>query len=684
MILRPSLIHFLFRAYFTSVRCSLFAQYVFLNIRCIANWCRNFAERRFTGVALQGAALFLQQNFYRRKKLMNKCTKCGAEFEGNFCPHCGARYQQPDVCPKCGTTHRSNERFCSNCGYDFELQATAPQIDDEVLPQSAPSGVNWRKPLKYLPVLFFGLWAALLWAFFSSNFVQGDIYMKSITFYNLLSDGNIAQAMPILYVLVALAALADIYAIILLFVYLKGKKQTAATVFCYLFYVAIIVCAIVATTQFFNGVAGSGLEEMKGNFDAVVIALTVVFALLHGASLFVAHKFGSSNNVVKTTVKKASTRPAVPQREDKLSGKPVLHALLKFAPLTLFALWAVLLWAFYAAPLMKGDGFFLDDVNLYHVFEERTMLDLHATCYALIGFAAIVCILAAVFAFVQFKCSNRAKRIVNFASFALYLAVLICTIVLSVQFQNDFGGIEDVTGSLVGVVIAFTVIFAAAHIAAFVMNILFGLLPQENISAQGRSDAPNSVRSRLKKQKIECVFGGAMCLACVVLGILFEILTKLYIILSNLRYGYYYISTWIYFSLVIKSVFYGSMIVAGCYTLKKQLRKGFNWTLFATIWCIVTGILDMLLNFSTWLLVVIPSVIALINQSITLKKARRKIEAEIEAEVETESQTDTTYTTATEPQNGADNVDWNEAEPDDTVEYDNTMDFTDKSDIVEE
>ena len=58
---------------------------------------------------------------------MKKCTKCGAEFEGNFCPACGAQYQEPAkrFCPKCGKQVEPGQRFCGSCGYSFEA-AQAP------------------------------------------------------------------------------------------------------------------------------------------------------------------------------------------------------------------------------------------------------------------------------------------------------------------------------------------------------------------------------------------------------------------------------------------------------------------------------------------------------------------------------------------------------------------------------
>ena len=50
-----------------------------------------------------------------------KCSKCGTEYEGNFCPKCGtAADPNCNVCPKCGQARTDNDRFCKNCGYDYQ------------------------------------------------------------------------------------------------------------------------------------------------------------------------------------------------------------------------------------------------------------------------------------------------------------------------------------------------------------------------------------------------------------------------------------------------------------------------------------------------------------------------------------------------------------------------------------
>ena len=61
---------------------------------------------------------------------MNKCFKCGAEFQGNFCPQCGAKFETTKTCPQCNTQLDGQTRFCNNCGYNF--------VEDKPVKQSKP------------------------------------------------------------------------------------------------------------------------------------------------------------------------------------------------------------------------------------------------------------------------------------------------------------------------------------------------------------------------------------------------------------------------------------------------------------------------------------------------------------------------------------------------------------------
>ncbi|MCI9408003.1 MAG: leucine-rich repeat protein [Clostridia bacterium] len=51
---------------------------------------------------------------------MNKCPRCGTEFEGNWCPNCGAQINPVKICPNCKTKLKPEAKFCTECGYSFE------------------------------------------------------------------------------------------------------------------------------------------------------------------------------------------------------------------------------------------------------------------------------------------------------------------------------------------------------------------------------------------------------------------------------------------------------------------------------------------------------------------------------------------------------------------------------------
>ncbi|MDE7164794.1 MAG: zinc ribbon domain-containing protein [Clostridiales bacterium] len=53
---------------------------------------------------------------------MHQCQKCKAEFEGKFCPGCGTEWINKKICPRCGASSGIAMKFCSECGYRYEVE----------------------------------------------------------------------------------------------------------------------------------------------------------------------------------------------------------------------------------------------------------------------------------------------------------------------------------------------------------------------------------------------------------------------------------------------------------------------------------------------------------------------------------------------------------------------------------
>ena len=61
-----------------------------------------------------------------------QCKKCGAQYEGNFCPQCGTPAEEKmRACPVCGKERGEDERFCKGCGYDFGRETPAESAEAE-------------------------------------------------------------------------------------------------------------------------------------------------------------------------------------------------------------------------------------------------------------------------------------------------------------------------------------------------------------------------------------------------------------------------------------------------------------------------------------------------------------------------------------------------------------------------
>ena len=99
--------------------------------------------------------------------LMHKCPTCGTEFEGNFCPECGGKWEEEKKCPKCGKTLAGGVKFCPNCGYSF---VSAPKASPTPAPAAArPLTAGTKKLYSFVstfPTDLFALLSVVLMFFF--------------------------------------------------------------------------------------------------------------------------------------------------------------------------------------------------------------------------------------------------------------------------------------------------------------------------------------------------------------------------------------------------------------------------------------------------------------------------------------------------------------------------------------
>ena len=106
-----------------------------------------------------------------------KCAKCGAEYEGNFCPNCGAK---TIYCTNCGAPMVVGQKFCKQCGVRVaESIEVVYQDEDDAM--SDKTGFNDGKTSKkMLIVKVVPLFAAIYGALTLLVFLNLDLISTSI------------------------------------------------------------------------------------------------------------------------------------------------------------------------------------------------------------------------------------------------------------------------------------------------------------------------------------------------------------------------------------------------------------------------------------------------------------------------------------------------------------------------
>ncbi len=208
---------------------------------------------------------------------MPKCNNCGREFEGTFCPDCGTKYQQSKTCPECGAELSGSANFCNYCGHRFETQANTAATPVPVQSkQSAELSDNFYKTvsklLKWLPCVFFLLFAALNFAFMSCNaysafgFNVGNIYKITDADYKVMAT-----------VLIVVSSISAAYA--LAYPLLIGKLPKVSHSVSFVLYIAMLVSASILNINIKKG------DWTVDSATKLLIAFAVVFAVLSALAL---------------------------------------------------------------------------------------------------------------------------------------------------------------------------------------------------------------------------------------------------------------------------------------------------------------------------------------------------------------------------------------------------------------
>lgn len=108
-----------------------------------------------------------------------KCTKCGTEYEGKFCPECGQPSSGAKVtCKSCGSEFTGS--FCPNCGTAVNAQPSQAQAP-QVIIQNTNMNTNTNTNANIVPnVKVKNKWVSLLLCVFLGLFGAHKFYEEKI------------------------------------------------------------------------------------------------------------------------------------------------------------------------------------------------------------------------------------------------------------------------------------------------------------------------------------------------------------------------------------------------------------------------------------------------------------------------------------------------------------------------
>ena len=212
----------------------------------------------------------------------------------------------------------------------------------------------------------------------------------------------------------------------------------------------------------------------------------------------------------------ATCESAESQQRNTVASEKVnklVSVILRFAPLALYALWALLLWAFYATSFIGGL-----DKNLYQWFGSGIVFELQPTINALISLGVISAVYIAALGIMQRFANKKVNLIANIGCFALQIAVLVCAMSLIGTCKSI--GLES--GKVVVVVATLTGVFALLQAVLVTLDYFFNRDAQDN-SLDKKGQFAQKTKNWFKLHKVV-----AIIIACVLfVGIVLSVVLPL-------------------------------------------------------------------------------------------------------------------------------------------------------------
>ena len=171
---------------------------------------------------------------------MKKCNECGKQYEGNFCPYCGAKWTEEKaterVCPDCGEKVAPGMRFCANCGYDFTGKKSSDDVKAEKKVQAAIlRTANFMEAIPTMlrvgNAVLSTIFSVLLWILFALPVTTileeslGNLYQ----FMNGTTElGELIEPVKVIGWVIFLAVVALGYALYTLYACVTERKEEKA------------------------------------------------------------------------------------------------------------------------------------------------------------------------------------------------------------------------------------------------------------------------------------------------------------------------------------------------------------------------------------------------------------------------------------------------------------------------